>query len=58
MKNLIAIFLITCMGICAIDLEKCKTTPNKKKMLLYKILICIAWITQIYSICRAIITIT
>lgn len=44
MKDLIAIFLITFMGVCAIDLEKCETTPNKKMMLFYKILICIAWI--------------
>ena len=58
MKDLNAIFLITFIGVCEIDLEKCKTTPNKKKMLFYKILICIAWITQIYFICRAIIIIT
>ena len=44
MKDLIAIFLITFIGVCEIDLEKCKTTPNKKMMLFYKILICIAWI--------------
>lgn len=44
MKDLIAIFLITFVGVCAIDSEKCKTTLNKKKILFYKILICIAWI--------------
>lgn len=58
MKDLNAIFLITFIVFCAIELEKCKTIPNKKKILFYKIFICIAWIIQIYFICRANIIIT
>ena len=58
MKDLIAIFLITFIVFCAIELEKCKIIPNKKKILFYKIFICIVWIIQIYFICRANIIIT